>query len=139
MKRNFVCAIILLVLGSCTTEQSTLERILSNGSESFRLVLQNSGHEVQIIYGEISGDSIIHHSYGVDRSKYFYPASTIKMPVAFAALKKAQEEGISADDYLVIDSTEVYPRSLAYDSIFADSITIRNLICLLYTSDAADE
>lgn len=123
----------LLMVGCTSTNKSTLEKILERGSENFKFVLNNPGHEVQIIYGEIIGDSIIHHTYQVDDQAYFYPASTIKMPVAFAAFKKAQEEGISLDDYLVIDSTEVYPRQISYDSTFQDSITIRNLSKLIFT------
>ena len=135
MKRlSFALLLSGFIVSGCTSSNtSTLENILSNGSEAFQSVLKNPTHEVQIIYGEIIGDSIIHHSFQVDEDVYFYPASTVKMPVAFAAIKMAQEEGISLDDYLIIDSTAIYPRNIFYDSTFQDSITIRNLAKMIFT------
>jgi len=135
MKINY--GLILLVFcifyGCDPSEQPTIDKILAEGSKKFHSILTDPKYEVQIIYGEISEDSIIHHHFRVNETAYFYPASTIKMPVAFAAIKKAQDEGISLDDYFWIDSTEIYPRALVYDSIFRDSITIRNLIQKIFT------
>ena len=123
----------LLCFGCKERNHSMLERILSGGSEQFRAILYDPKHEIQIIYGEIVDDTIIHHAFHVEDQAYFYPASTIKMPVAFAAFKRAQEENISLDDYLIIDSTQVYPRSVAFDSTFQDSLTIRNLAKMIFT------
>lgn len=121
------------MLLSCQTESGGLDQILSNGSDFFRQTLENQQHEVQIIYGEIIEDSIIHHYYNRDSEKYFYPASTIKMPVAFAAMKKAQELRISMDDPMIIDSTAIYPRQLSWDSTLNAPITIRNQIQKIFT------
>ncbi len=132
MKNSVLPVFFLVCFCACTSKSTSLVEILSKGSAQFKEVLDNPKYEVQIIYGEISGDSVIHHEFHVDDRVYFYPASTVKMPVAFAAIKKAQEEGISLDDAMMIDSTGVYPRKLVHDSIFQDSITIRNMVRLIF-------
>jgi len=135
MKIQNLSYIILLVLFSaCAThDQSKLEIILEGGSKAFKEVLNNPRHEVQILYGEIVDDSIIHHTYHLSNNLYFYPASTVKMPVAFAALKKAQALGISLDSRLIIDSTKIYPRNLHFDAIHGDSITFTTLVQSIFT------
>ena len=135
MRKSFYILFLAVFLcPGCKQEHgTTLERILARGSAGFTSVLHNPRHEVQIIYGEIVGDSIVHHAFNPAKDMYFYPASTIKMPVAFAAFKRAQEEGISLDDYLVIDSTRIYPRQITFDSTFQDSITIRGLSKMIFT------
>jgi len=134
MKQVFIPFSFILILFACEQKiNSPLENALSNGSDEFQEILQNPSHEIQIIYGQIIEDSIIHYTYKVDPTSYFYPASTVKMPVAFAAVKKADDLGISLDDRLIIDSTAVYPRSLVYDSTFEDSIRLRTLIQKIFT------
>lgn len=121
--------LILLIFGCSTTNNSRLETILQDGSPAFRSVLQEPRHEVQIVYGEVSGDSIIHHTYGTKGSTYFYPASTVKMMVAFAAmeyLSGIDSMGVTAQ--IAIDSSEHHPRRLTYDSLFDGAITIDHLL-----------
>lgn len=114
-------------------QQDRLEEILAQGSSSFHNTLKSAEHEVQIIYGELVGDSIVHHYFNHDPERYFYPASTVKMPVAFAAVKKAQQLDIALDDPIIIDSTEIYPRMLCWDSALNAPITIRNQIQKIFT------
>ncbi len=128
-----ILAVSMFVISCSAEENNKLDFILSSGSRNFKSTLQNPTHEIQIIYGEIVGDSIIHHTYGVNEKAFFYPASTVKMPVAFAALKRAEEHNISIDDALVIDSTEIYPRNVHFDSLFQDSLRLRNLITKIFT------
>ena len=58
-----------------------------------------SQYDVQLIYVQIDRDEenrirFNRHSYGVDAQRYFYPASSIKMPIAFLALEKLNQLGI---------------------------------------------
>lgn len=51
---------------------------------------------VQVIYTQIDrgatgNPQFTHHQFNVDESKYFYPASTVKFPVAVLALQKLRE------------------------------------------------
>ncbi len=56
-------------------------------------VLRNPAHEVQIIYTQIDRDAagqphFVSYRYGVDSTRYFYPASVVKLPLALLALEK---------------------------------------------------
>lgn len=60
------------------------------------VVLQKEKLGIQIIYTRIDRDKkgkprFTDHFYGHDNSRYFYPASTVKLPVAILALQKLNE------------------------------------------------
>lgn len=92
----------LVYLCRCTPVQSIagqrasdpLEQILAAHAADFDSILSApTRYQVQIIYTRIDRDEdqIPHFtSYGwhADSTKYFYPASTVKMPVALLALEK---------------------------------------------------
>jgi hypothetical protein len=53
-------------------------------------------YDIQVIYTQIDRDANNHPSFtsyrwGVDPKRYFYPASTVKMPAAFLALEKLND------------------------------------------------
>ena len=60
------------------------------------LVWMDEAHAVQIIYTQVDRTAsgkprFTNHYYQVDPAKYFYPASTVKMPVALLALQKLNQ------------------------------------------------
>lgn len=122
----YILIITISALLGCQ-ENKTLEAILSEGSAEFQRVLNNPEHEVQIIYGKIS-DGGIEHQYFGDTSRYFYPASSVKMLAAFAAMKKLESLGLPRETEILIDSSEHHPRVLSFDSLFDQSMTVENLI-----------
>lgn len=67
------------------------------------LLRQNGQWQIQIIYTQIdrlAGNRpvLTHHYFNVDPRPYFYPASTVKMPVAALALQKLNELQIAGLD-----------------------------------------
>ncbi|MEP6950867.1 MAG: serine hydrolase [Ginsengibacter sp.] len=76
---------------------SFLIELLEQYPQYFDSLLKNrKERNVQIIYTEINRDQ--HNSpkftdyyFNVDTSKYFYPASTVKLPIALLALQKLHE------------------------------------------------
>ena len=57
------------------------------------IIDKRKNYEVQIIYTQINRDqnnkpSFKTFEYNVDTSRYFYPASTVKFPMALLALEK---------------------------------------------------
>jgi hypothetical protein len=76
---------------------SLIENILRQHPEYFLKILSNKdSFKLQIIYTRIDRDAsnnpnFTDYYYNVDSSKYFYPASTVKMPVALLALQKLRE------------------------------------------------
>lgn len=72
---------------------SVLANLLKQYPDRFQSVLKNPDHRVQIIYTQIdrrkNGKPVFTDYYfNVNDSSYFYPASTVKLPVAILALQK---------------------------------------------------
>ena len=79
------------------TEQNArnpLEKILAAHAASFDSILSRPDiYEVQIIYTQVDRDSnqVPHftaYKWNVDSTRYFYPASMVKLPLALMALEK---------------------------------------------------
>lgn len=86
-------ALMAGVLLSCSEERSTLQKALRSESPLITEVMDRaSEYEVQIMLTEINrkGDSVTFtdHEFRADTSEYFYPASTVKFPVALLALEE---------------------------------------------------
>ncbi len=78
-----------------TQENSRLlTRVLHRHPEYFADILENPDkYRVQIIFTQINRDKynrpyVKHHTFNLDTTMYFFPASMVKMPVAFLALEK---------------------------------------------------
>ena len=93
---GLIAAALMLLLAGCQGSDSKgdpLMVILDSKDSAISRVMQNPGdYEIQIRYTRITrtGDSVrfTHYSYGLDEDQYFYPASTVKFPIAVAALEK---------------------------------------------------
>jgi hypothetical protein len=97
--------LILLTMGliSCQQEivedENLIENLMKTDKEKFGDILNTPNYEVQILYTQINRDSANNpqfesFSYQLNPEQYFYPASTVKMPLAFLALEKLNELGI---------------------------------------------
>lgn len=98
--RLLLLALCLMYLLPSTAQRNRLERILREYRDSFGTWYeQMEQYEVQILYTQIDRDldnrpSFTTYRYGVDPNRYFYPASTVKMPAAFLALEKLHRLGV---------------------------------------------
>ncbi|WP_300022044.1 serine hydrolase [uncultured Maribacter sp.] len=89
----FICGVLLI---SCAQEKQNLNFLevgLSSNDPKIKRVMDSiNSYEVQIIYTQINrrNDSIsfTDYEFQVNDSSYFYPASTVKFPVAVLALEK---------------------------------------------------
>ncbi|WP_299256708.1 serine hydrolase [uncultured Aquimarina sp.] len=88
--------IISFLMFSCR-QQNPLDEILNSDKEQIKRVMQNiEKHEVQILYSQIDQDQdgkviFTDYEFNVSDSTYFYPASSVKFPVALIALEKLKE------------------------------------------------
>lgn len=86
------------------SEANILKRLLSSQPKYFDTLLNNAEkHEIQIIYTQINRDeqnkpSFQTFTFGLDSSRYFYPASMVKFPVALLALEKLNQLKINGLD-----------------------------------------
>ena len=66
-------------------------------------MINKKKHEIQILLSQVKRDkygniSFIEDSYQLDENKYFYPASTAKLPIAILVLQKIKflrDQGIT--------------------------------------------
>ena len=132
MRLTSIFLLILFLIGCREKNNPSLfEDIYSKGSEQFQKVLdEKDKYEIQILYSPIqrSGDSIIikDHFFNFRPGEYFYPASTVKMPVAFMALQKLERlrnSGIAVnrDTPIRIDSIRPPQSSAVIDTTLEGS------------------
>lgn len=110
MRKTLFAGCIILVASivfyACKTSKTVvandqlLEKLMKQQLPEFASVLQNrDSMRLQIVYTRIDRDKHNHphfsdYFYHVNPATYFYPASAVKMPVAFLAMEKANELGI---------------------------------------------
>lgn len=107
MRWGFLISILLLL--SCTEEKEIFETIRNHSEIVDKFLQEKDKYEVQILYTQIDRDEhqnpkITSHTFNYDSTQYFYPASTVKMPVAFLALQRMNELGLPPDAIMRIDS-----------------------------------
>lgn len=103
------------------TTHTYLVDLLKQHPDHFRAVLSNQRHNIQIIYTLIdrrknNKPKFTDHYFNVNDSAYFYPASTVKLPVAILALQKLNElkiPGLNKTTTMITEAdhsgqTEVY-------------------------------
>ncbi len=128
--------ITLLLMSSSLQAQVTTEQwlddLLRKKASPFLLEVLNNPDtfHYQLIYTQINRDehnipSFQHYCLHVDRNRYFNPASTVKMPLAFLALEKLNRMGIAGvtkDTPMLTDSafngqTSVHADSTAQNGL----------------------
>jgi Beta-lactamase enzyme family len=89
-----------------------LEKLMHSKPALFKHILANpDSFQVQIVYTQINRDaknkpSFKDYAYHLGK-QYFYPASTVKMPIAFLALEKLKDldiKGLDKNSTMVTDS-----------------------------------
>lgn len=90
---------VLFIVFQCQTSvpDDLLEKIMARHPDHFQEILDHpEEYEVQILYTRINRDEKNHpefrtFSFHVNPRQYFYPASMVKMPVAFLALERIRQ------------------------------------------------
>ena len=131
-------AFISVLLVACAPI-TPLEKALSYAEPIVQELLDDSRHEIQLRYTQIKRDtaglpSFVTHSLNENGDAYFYPASTVKLPVAVLALQRLNElkaAGFAIDactPMQIYDAAFEKPIALT-DSTKADgSLTVPHLI-----------
>jgi hypothetical protein len=110
------------------TTHKLLVDILKQHLDKFQSVLADPDHRIQIIYTQIDRrengkPEFTDHYFNVNDSFYFYPASTVKLPIAVLALQKLNElkiDGLNKSSTMITEAgysgqTEVYNDPSASD------------------------
>jgi hypothetical protein len=114
-----IFALFLLCSSTCKVKDSRiLDKIIKSDSLLSNIHENNNLYEVQVRYTQIDRDAngkptFKNIDYNVDPYKYFYPASTAKMPTAILALQKikalAKETGKPIDIYTSMENIAMRP------------------------------
>ncbi len=110
----------------CTAQKTDklLADLLRKSPELFGTVLKNPAqYDVQILYTQINRDAqnrptFKTYHYRVDKNRYFYPASTVKLPAVLLSLEKINE--LKAAGKLVNRET-----AMLTDSAYAGQTVVR--------------
>lgn len=99
MNRLLIYCITFTIFWSCSAKKELLTNLIEQNT-FLQQIAENPDYEVQIIYSQIDRDSLqkpifTTFSYHLDSSKYFYPASTVKLPASLLALEKLNELNIA--------------------------------------------
>ncbi len=125
MKTLFTYTIItMMALTGCSTSGGLIEDLMRDSGKFDEVLANAEKHRLQIIYTQIDRDAqnkahFTTHRFRVNENEYFYPASTIKLPVAALALEKINDQmirGFKAFSDMEIDS--VYS---GQTSVYADT------------------
>jgi hypothetical protein len=78
-------------------KEPIVERILEDGGPALQKVLASpETFRFQVVYGMVENRTLEQHVYRAD-AEYFFPASSLKMPIAFATIARAAKAGITRD------------------------------------------
>ncbi len=109
--------VVLLLLSSCKKQfiENPLDAILDSDHPAIATVMDNlEAHEVQIKVSEVllwTDNNLSSSTYGfqVNDNNYFYPASSVKFPIAVLALEKVNAtEGITSKTPYLVEGDSVY-------------------------------
>lgn len=104
MSKIYMLIILFALFIKCDSNPGIIETILNKEIPEIRKVMINKKkHEIQILLSQVKRDkygniSFIEDSYQLDENKYFYPASTAKLPIAILVLQKIKflrDQGIT--------------------------------------------
>lgn len=113
---SIISGLLLFALNATAQSDSNLlEKLMLQKPAQFGKILSNPNeYRLQILYTQINRDknNVPHfkeYSYRLNPKEYFYPASTVKMPMAFLALEKINNlkiKGLTKSTLMVYDSVE---------------------------------
>ncbi|MDZ7606630.1 MAG: serine hydrolase [Cyclobacteriaceae bacterium] len=128
MKNIRFILIIVLCFMSCGEKRGLIESLMRD-SGKFGQILHDPGkYKLQIIYTQIDRNpdntpTFITHRFRVNPREYFYPASTVKLPMAALALEKINQlsiPGLTATADMVIDSVFDWQHKVTGDTTSAN-------------------
>lgn len=120
---RLILTLFTLFLFSCGSKD-TMEKIFAIDESLSRFIENKDSLEIAIIYTMIDRDSTNSPSFktntfNYDSAKYFYPASTVKFPIALLALEKLNQlniPGLTRETTLLTDSSFFGQTAVSIDS-----------------------
>lgn len=118
------------VCGQLPITEGDLDSLLRS-DEVVRKVLDDPTYRFQLKYSVISKCERIDQSpftISIGEDQYFYPASTVKLPIALLTLEKIKKLNLELDDQLIIDDIVDCGNKRYIERCSSEKLTFRRLI-----------
>ena len=91
--KNILLITLLLILSGCKSAEGPIQDALKSNKSRISIVKKKiKNHNIQIKLSVLNSDnSFKDYGFNIDDEKYFYPASTVKLPIVLLALEKINE------------------------------------------------
>lgn len=130
MNRIYILLLAGIFLSSCNRVKSpvSFSKALSDAPGIVGEVLsQADRYHVQIMYSKVHRDSagnpaLETFTYRHRPDEYFYPASTVKFPVAVLAMEKCRRLGIDPETTMITDSSRAFHTPVLTDTSSANGL-----------------
>ena len=127
MRQLSLCILSLFLLQGCFLRESPIKASMKSDNFLSEILKNKDEYEIQIAYTEITRDKegkpvFRDFELQVDEEKYFYPASTIKLPIVVLTLDKINELrstgiDITPKSKIIVSSTHDENNQIQKDSI----------------------
>jgi len=116
LRLYFQVFLVIVLMTACKEKDDSFQWEKIAKSKHLKSVFSDKDkYELQVQFTQINRDKentpeLISHSFNIDTSLYFYPASTVKMPVAFLALQRLNEiqsKGVELTKYTTIQHDRI--------------------------------
>lgn len=135
---SFFCFLAIILSSQVCAQEFLSKERLSEALKSDSVLssfLSDSTYRIQFKFTEIK-DGLKGETFAFGREQYFYPASSIKLPIAWLCLKKLKELNISVDSYLKVSDIWFCPSATYISKLEREKPTFKELIAeMLIVSD----
>ena len=134
MRKVYVLLISILLLTGCSLKSDPIKSAFKEDEFLRKILKDKDNYELQILYTEVSKNSVGQAEFSdfqfqLNDENYFYPASTIKLPITVLALSKINELRAEGSNISPKSKIKLSLLSNNNEIILKDSITsFQNLI-----------
>ena len=131
--KQLVCLLLTIILFGCSLETNPIKSSLRKNDFLKEIIKDKEDYEIQVLLTKIdqynSKVDFQEYKYQLDDNKYFYPASTIKLPIVVLALKKINELRSKGSEITLKSKITLNYKDDYSELVIRDSITsFQNLI-----------
>ena len=131
--KQLACLLLSIILFGCSLETNPIKSSFRKNDFLKEIINEKEDYEIQILLTKIdqynSKVDFQEYKYQLDDNKYFYPASTIKLPIVVLTLKKINELRSKGSEITLKSKITLNYKDDYSELVIRDSITsFQNLI-----------
>ena len=131
--KQLACLLLSIILFGCSLETNPIKSSFRKNDFLKEIIKEKEDYEIQVLLTKIdqynSKVDFQEYKYQLDNNKYFYPASTIKLPIVVLSLKKINELRSKGSEITLKSKITLNYKDDYSELVIRDSITsFQNLI-----------